>query len=172
MFSDLKRLRGSCIARIRRRQSQAKRKTLHFSLPIQYKRPNLSRGRGGIGRRAALRSLWGKTRGSSSLLGRTNGSGLFVSELDLELSSLDKMWYLLSFENLTKIPDIPWNETTKTINKHPITLRARFGSDLTDEEWSLVEPCLPPFDQERTPRKTDLREAVNAVRHMLVAGCQ
>ena len=29
-------------------------------------------GRGGIGRRAALRSLWGKTRGSSSLLGRTN----------------------------------------------------------------------------------------------------
>ena len=29
-------------------------------------------GRGGIGRRAALRSLWGNTRGSSSLLGRTN----------------------------------------------------------------------------------------------------
>ncbi len=28
-------------------------------------------GRGGIGRRAALRSLWGKTRGSSSLLDRT-----------------------------------------------------------------------------------------------------
>ena len=28
-------------------------------------------GRGGIGRRAALRSLWGNTRGSSSLLGRT-----------------------------------------------------------------------------------------------------
>ncbi len=28
-------------------------------------------GRGGIGRRAALRSLWGNTRGSSSLLDRT-----------------------------------------------------------------------------------------------------
>src|SRR5699024_5270273 len=28
-------------------------------------------GRGGIGRRAALRSLWGKTRGSSTLLDRT-----------------------------------------------------------------------------------------------------
>src|SRR5271170_1448275 len=28
-------------------------------------------GRGGIGRRAALRSLWGKLRGSSSLLDRT-----------------------------------------------------------------------------------------------------
>jgi hypothetical protein len=32
--------------------------------------PNI-RGRGGIGRRAALRSLWDKTRGSSSLLDRT-----------------------------------------------------------------------------------------------------
>ena len=30
------------------------------------------RGRGGIGRRAALRSLWGNSRGSSSLLDRTN----------------------------------------------------------------------------------------------------
>ena len=29
------------------------------------------RGRGGIGRRAALRALWDKTRGSSSLLDRT-----------------------------------------------------------------------------------------------------
>ena len=28
-------------------------------------------GRGGIGRRAALRSLWDNTRGSSSLLDRT-----------------------------------------------------------------------------------------------------
>jgi hypothetical protein len=28
-------------------------------------------GRGGIGRRAALRSLWGNSRGSSSLLDRT-----------------------------------------------------------------------------------------------------
>ena len=35
------------------------------------KRRILFRGRGGIGRRAALRSLWGKTRGSSNLLGRT-----------------------------------------------------------------------------------------------------
>ena len=40
-------------------------------------------GRGGTGRRAALRSLWGKTRGSSSLLDRTkisllpDGSGDF-----------------------------------------------------------------------------------------------
>ena len=39
-------------------------------------------GRGGIGRRAALRSLWGKTRGSSSLLDRTI---CFLSPLVLSL---------------------------------------------------------------------------------------
>ena len=36
---------------------------------------------------------------------------------------------------------MPWNETTKTEYTRP---RARFESDLTDEEWILVEPCLPP----------------------------
>ena len=36
---------------------------------------------------------------------------------------------------------MPWNETTKTEYIRP---RARFESDLTDEEWILVEPCLPP----------------------------
>src|SRR5690348_10144749 len=35
--------------------------------------PFMTCGRGGTGRRAALRSLWGKLRGSSSLLDRTIG---------------------------------------------------------------------------------------------------
>ena len=39
-------------------------------------------GRGGIGRRAALRSLWANPRGSSSLLGRT--SFPFVASLILQ----------------------------------------------------------------------------------------
>ena len=34
-----------------------------------------------------------------------------------------------------------WNKTIKT--KHARS-RARFESDLTDEEWILVEPWLPP----------------------------
>ena len=34
-------------------------------------------GRGGTGRRAALRALWGKPRGSSTLLGRTKASPVF-----------------------------------------------------------------------------------------------
>src|SRR6202521_2132408 len=41
---------------------------------ICYTRLLLACGRGGTGRRAALRSLWGKLRGSSSLLDRTSSA--------------------------------------------------------------------------------------------------
>ena len=51
-------------------------------------------------------------------------------ELDLKLSDPAEMWYLLSSHNLTRIPNILWNETTKTQYTRP---RARFESDLTDE---------------------------------------
>src|SRR5436190_15705983 len=44
-------------------------------------------GRGGIGRRAALRSLWGKLRGSSSLLDRTiTGQGRSMAAIRLRLN--------------------------------------------------------------------------------------
>ena len=38
-------------------------------------------GRGGIGRRAALRSRWANPRGSSSLLGRTNSVEILIVNL-------------------------------------------------------------------------------------------
>ena len=64
---------------------------------------------------------------------------------------------------------MPWNETTKTQFARP---RVRFESDVTDEEWNLVEPCLPPPANRGRPRKTDLREVSDAIQFMLGAGCQ
>ena len=64
---------------------------------------------------------------------------------------------------------MPWNETTKTQYTRP---RARFESDLTDEEWNLVEPCLPPPAKRGCPLKTDLREVFNAIQYVLATGCQ
>ena len=52
-----------------------------------------------------------------------------VLQLDLKLSGFAKKSYLLSSDNLTRIPDIPWNETTKTQYTSP---RARFENDLTE----------------------------------------
>ena len=64
---------------------------------------------------------------------------------------------------------MPWNEATKTQYTRP---KARFESDLTDEEWNLVKPCLPPPARRGHPRKTDLREVFNAIQYMLATGCQ
>ena len=64
---------------------------------------------------------------------------------------------------------MPWNETTKTRYTRP---RTRFESDLTDEEWALIEPCLPPPAKRGRPRKTDLREVADAIQYMPGTGCQ
>lgn len=38
----------------------------------------------------------------------------------------------------------------------------RYPTDLTDEEWALIEPLMPPAGRRGRPRKIDLREVVNA----------
>tara|TARA_B100001123_G_scaffold399240_1_gene484062 strand:- start:184 stop:354 length:171 start_codon:yes stop_codon:yes gene_type:complete len=45
-------------------------------------------GCGGTGRRAALRALWVKSRGSSILLGRTKNYGLNMNKTSLGLASI------------------------------------------------------------------------------------
>ena len=64
---------------------------------------------------------------------------------------------------------MPWTEITR-----PQYRRAglRYASDLTDDEWVLIEPHLPPPRLLGRPRETDLREAVNAMFYLLTAGCQ
>ena len=64
---------------------------------------------------------------------------------------------------------MPWNETTKTRFARP---RDRFESDLTGEEWNLVQPCLPPPARRGRPRKTDLREVSDAIQYVLATGGQ
>ena len=48
----------------------------------------------------------------------------------------------------------------------------RFGTDLTDGEWELVEPLLPPPPRLGRRRKTDPREVFNSIRLMLGTGCR
>ena len=48
----------------------------------------------------------------------------------------------------------------------------RYASDLTDEEWALIEPFMPPPSAIGRPRKTDLREVVEAILYMASTGCQ
>ena len=64
---------------------------------------------------------------------------------------------------------MPWNEATRRQYKRPTN---RYESDLTDEEWSLLEPLLPGPASTGRPRTTDLREVLNAIQYLASAGCQ
>jgi putative transposase len=46
-----------------------------------------------------------------------------------------------------------------------------YPSDLTDEQWPLLQPLLPRAAKNCRPRKTELREVVNAIFYLNRAGC-
>ena len=48
----------------------------------------------------------------------------------------------------------------------------RYPSDLTDEEWALVEPLIPPAKRGGRRREVDVREVLNGLLYVLSTGCQ
>jgi transposase len=50
--------------------------------------------------------------------------------------------------------------------------RLRYPSDLTDEEWSLVAPLIPPARRGGNKRHVNVREIVNGLMYVLSTGCQ
>ena len=50
--------------------------------------------------------------------------------------------------------------------------KLRYPSDLTDEEWTLVEPQIPPAKHGGRHRTVVVREVVNGVMYVLSTGCQ
>jgi transposase len=48
----------------------------------------------------------------------------------------------------------------------------RYPSDLTDAEWALVEPLIPPARRGGRPRDVNVREVLNAIFYVLSTGCQ
>ena len=50
--------------------------------------------------------------------------------------------------------------------------KLRYPTDLTDEEWSLVEPLIPPARSGGSKRRVDMRQVVNGLMYILGTGCQ
>jgi transposase len=50
--------------------------------------------------------------------------------------------------------------------------RRSYPSDLTDAQWAILEPLIPPARSGGRPRKVDMREIVNALLYINRAGCQ
>jgi transposase len=48
----------------------------------------------------------------------------------------------------------------------------RYPSDLTDAEWQLVAPLIPPAKRGGNKRRVDVREVMNGVMYILSTGCQ
>ncbi len=49
---------------------------------------------------------------------------------------------------------------------------ARNPSDLTDEEWALIAPLIPPAKHGGRKREVDTREVMNGILYVLETGCQ
>ena len=47
----------------------------------------------------------------------------------------------------------------------------RYPSDMTDGEWALIMPFVPPAKPGGRPRTTDMREVVNAMLYIASGGC-
>ncbi len=50
--------------------------------------------------------------------------------------------------------------------------KLRYPSDLTDEEWGLVAPLIPPAKRGGNKRTVNMREVVNGLMYILSTGCQ
>lgn len=59
-------------------------------------------------------------------------------------------------------------EHRKAAQRHGL----RYESDLTDEEWALVAPLIPPARRGGRKRKANVREVLNGIFYVLWTGCQ
>ena len=64
---------------------------------------------------------------------------------------------------------MPWDDTARCEHARRAL---RYASDVTDREWGLIAPHLPPPRRIGRPRTADLREVVNAIFYLATTGCQ
>jgi transposase len=62
-----------------------------------------------------------------------------------------------------------WTDSARAKYARPAE---RYATDLTDREFALVEPRLPPRNRLGRPRTTDLRAVLDAIFYLLRTGCQ
>ena len=61
--------------------------------------------------------------------------------------------------------------TDQTADERTVSRQAYF-TDLTDEQWGLVEPLLPAAKPGGRPRDVNLREVLNSILYVNRSGCQ
>lgn len=51
-------------------------------------------------------------------------------------------------------------------------MRPTYPTDLTDAQWAILQPLIPPARSGGRPRTIDMREVINAILYQQRAGCQ
>jgi putative transposase len=51
-------------------------------------------------------------------------------------------------------------------------MRKPYKTDLTDAQWTIIEPLIPPAKPGGRPRTTDIREVLNTLLYQARTGCQ
>ena len=62
-----------------------------------------------------------------------------------------------------------WTELTRRQHARKAD---KYASDMTDAEWSLIAPLMPPSKITGRPRTTDLRDVFDAILYIATTGCQ
>ncbi|CAL4868170.1 IS5 family transposase ISRl2 [Asticcacaulis sp. MM231] len=64
---------------------------------------------------------------------------------------------------------MPWDDIARVEHRRK---SSRYPSDMTEQEWSLLAPLLPPAKRGGRPRTTSMRAVVNAILYIASSGCQ
>ena len=64
---------------------------------------------------------------------------------------------------------MPWNDIARAEHNRD---HLRYPTDLTDEEWAILAPFIPPARSGGRPRTANMREVMNAILYVAGSGCQ
>jgi transposase len=62
-----------------------------------------------------------------------------------------------------------WTELTRRQHER---VGGKYASDLTDAEWAVMAPLMPPHRMTGRPRTTQLRDVFDAILYIATTGCQ
>ena len=52
------------------------------------------------------------------------------------------------------------------------TTRTAYATDLSDEQWAILEPLIPPAKRGGRRREVSMREVINTILYLNRTGCQ
>lgn len=64
---------------------------------------------------------------------------------------------------------MPWGDIARSQHNRD---HLRYPRDLTDQDWSIIQPLIPPAKPGGRPRTTDMREVANSILYLAGDGCQ